>query len=450
MTEYQGYFPREYNLTKDIIEPLDNYLLGVISENEVDWSQMRFTERHFKEMNPTRTQTFMEPYFRKLIEGDDGFFRNKISDFHAKSAMITMLKYEGRNFCHRFSNIDIAKAAETWGRHMMKDNHSPALFIQLLIVMTENGYSPNWDKLYLDVRQKLQNSMNYGNYKTQEMLCILMAVIMIMKAVPSLGGRRMYLEQMDSNWFFLRYLYSVMIHYIIGVRLDNFAALANTMCARKSDYAHMHLFYRAFKENFDTICPDGLKDKRTGELVRTQALYHLEKIEEIITQTEPCNDLNQLCAILFPRKFQQVLKQQRPKTYRELESDIVNLTQSYEELAQKMATMIELQLGACTSEVSDEKEAITAGELSDSFKRFPTQLALALFGSVATLLAHLPSWQHIAPAIQAELLSHQADHNISIANNYGPLNGNIQQQTLEIPAPINQPKIENKNERTRN
>jgi hypothetical protein len=48
-------------------------------------------------------------------------------------------------------------------------------------------------------------------------------------------------------------------------------------------------------------------------------------------------------------------------------------------------------------------------DLASSFLKFPTKIALGMFGGVSTLLAWHPEWQKHAPKIEEQILAQQKD-----------------------------------------
>jgi hypothetical protein len=48
-------------------------------------------------------------------------------------------------------------------------------------------------------------------------------------------------------------------------------------------------------------------------------------------------------------------------------------------------------------------------DLASSFLKFPTKIALGMFGGVSTLLAWHPEWQKAAPQIEEQILSKQKE-----------------------------------------
>ena len=95
-------------------------------------------------------------------------------------------------------------------------------------------------------------------------------------------------------------------------------------------------------------------------------------------------------------------------------------------------------------------------DLASSFLKFPTKIALGMFGGVSTLLAWHPEWQKTAPKIEEQILAQEKEQQdrqeqkqdeildsmekvmnkpatvISHVGNYQP---KIQNQNIDLPAP---------------
>ena len=412
------------DIKEGIIDVLDGYLNGYLTEKDVDWSELRWcARRNRREGGFWDVREALTPYYKKLLLADKCFFRNGNTDSQAKKTLQELLEGEGHYAGRILNDVDIVQAAENWAEQLMADNHDPNFFYWMMKVMLERDYKTDWQKVYDTLKTKLAKARQSGNFKLSEMHCLLMGITMIELTTHSREKKNELFGQVRLNWGFLKYMYSVLIHYIVGMRVDNFAALANTACNRKTSRPYMHLFYKAFKAKFDTLCPEGLIDAHSGESVREQAERHLERMEQIIKSTPQSDALNELCGILFPKVMEEVLKQSRPKTYEELEAAVDDLTNRYNKVLEQL-----------TSAVKDvETDKISADDLTAAFLRFPTNLALGLFGSVSTLLAQNPTWLKYSPQIQEKILAKQEADRIHVEGDY-VLEKNVEHQVEHVAA----------------
>ena len=391
---------------QSIKEPLDRYLAGSITEKEYEWWKWRSSVRYLREKGFPVHEGLM-PYYHRLLMADKVFFRNGSKDTTVKNALIEAIEQDGRNIGSYFNKLDIVKAAENWAERLMPDNHDPSYFFWLMEVILPRSYKPDWNKVYNELKKKLGTASNFGNFKTHELYCLLMGITMIERTPLSREKKDELIGLMRWNWQFIKYMYSVLIHYIVGFRLENFAALANTVC-NKSYFPYMHWFYKAFNENFDKICPEGVFDLHSGRSVRDQALVHMKKMEEIIKSTKPSTELDELFGIIFPKVIEDLNKQKRPKTYEELEKAVDDLTNRY--------NMVLEQLTNAVKDVESDK--ISTEDLTAAFLRFPTDLALGLFGSVSTLLAHNQTWLKCASHIREQILAKHEKPIIHVQGDY--------------------------------
>ena len=386
--------PEYINIQEEIIKPLDLYLAGKISDKRfpyTDWRDDIFVARRnqFYEVREA-----LKPYYHRLFLADKDFFRNGNSDAKVKYALLEAIEREGNHAGSLFAGLDIIKAAENWAERLAPDNHAPTFFFLLIKSLLKRDYKPDWEKLFIVLRDKLVKSRSYGHFKTNELYCILMGITLIERSNLTRDKKNELEELMHGNWQFIKYMYSVLIHYIVGMKVKNFAAVAKSVCC-KSYEPYIHWFYKAFNENFDKICPEEENDRHGGRSVRDQAMVYINKMEEIIKKTNPSTELDELFDILFPIVFENLFNQSRPKTYEELEAAIDDLTIRYNNVLEQLAKAVK----------DVESEAITPEDLTEAFLRFPRDMALTLFGSVSNLLTQNKTWQKYAPTIQEQILN---------------------------------------------
>lgn len=396
-----------FDIELDIIRPVEEYLAGRITENEIDWYSWNSALFTLRQTNFWGVREALTPYYLKFLMADKAFFRNGSTDTKLRNALQKAIEREGHYAGRIFNDVDIVKAVENWGVQLMADNHEPHYFFMLMQTILRRDFKPDWDAIYEQLKIKLAKARSYGNFKTHEMFCLLMGITMIERTSLSREKKDELVGLMRRHWQFIKYMYSVLIHYIVGLKVDNFAAVANSAC-KKSSYPFMHWFYKAFKENFDVLCPEGLIDTHSGKSVREQALVHMKKMEDIIKSTNASTELDELFAILFPKVINDVLRQSRPKTYEELEASVDDLTGRYNKVLEQL-----------TNAVRDvESDKISVEDLTAAFLRFPTHLALSFFGSMSTLLALNLAWQKYAPKIQEQILAKQEADRIHVEGDY--------------------------------
>ena len=388
----------EYNIQRDIVYPIDQYLAGRMTQDELEACDWKWALYDLRKNDYWGVRKALTPYYRRFLMCDKAFFRNGSTDTFLKNALLKSIEREGRYVGRDFNDIDLVKCAEAWAVQLMADNHEPRYFFILMQEILMRDFKPDWNAIYEELKKKLANARNFGNFKTHEMYCVLMGITMIERTDLPREKKDELVMLLRRHWQFIKYMYSVLIHYIVGLKVENFAAVANSAC-KKTSYPFMHWFYKAFNENFDALCPEGLMDPHSGKSVREQALVHKKKMENIIKSTKPSADLDELFAILFPKVINDVMRQARPKTYEELEADIDDLTSRYNKV-----------LSQLTNAVRDvETDKISPEDLTAAFLRLPTVLALSYFGTMSALLALNTTWQKYAPQIQEQILSKQKE-----------------------------------------
>lgn len=377
-------------IDKHIIKPIDLYL-NDNGRPEIEPWKIEFNAKEAKDrfglFNELREA--MKPYYKMLLMADDRFGRNKetvkIKD------IVQGLFFKDSIIGRHMNDVKIVECAEACVKRLVSDTKPPYMFMCLLKHLIQTGYDPGWDLVETDVRKRLSRAPMFGDHKQLEMYCIVMAFRLVMKSDLSDKEKGDKYDEIRCKWEFLRYMFSVMIGVIVGLRSENFASLASSLTKRKSDYGYMHLAYKAFMDNFDKLCPPDLIDAHTNKLVRDQARTHMRSMEIIIKSTVPDDSLTPLCEILFPKKMKAVLAHERPKTYEELERDVQSLTQSYNDFVNRMAQSV--------------RDAISIESLTEAFLRFPPELGMSMYQSVNNLLAQDPVWQRYQSEIQKKILA---------------------------------------------
>ena len=384
-------------ISTHITKHIDSYLNQTGKYEFKPWeiqSHARKALEHFGLFSELREA--MKPYYEMLMKADSRFGLSK--DNKLVMGIVTDLFLNDCVIGKTMNNLDIVDSALRWGKKSAEERNPPYTFFLLLKHLIKTGYDPGWDAVEKDVRGRLKKAHEFGDYWRLEMYCIIMAFRLVMKSNLSDTEKDKKYDEIRDRWDFLRYMYSMMLGVIVGLKSENFAAVASSLAIRKKDYGYMHLAYKAFKENFDKLCPPLLKDSHTGELIRDQAVIHLQKMEDIIKSTPPENDIVPLLEILFSKKMKAVLAHDRPKTYEELEKDIESLTQSYDDVVRQMAQGIRQM-------AQGMEDAISIESLTEAFLRFPCELAMALFQSVHNLLAQDKVWQKYQAEIQQKILA---------------------------------------------
>ena len=216
------------------------------------------------------------------------------------------------------SEKNLITAAENWGENLKrfeKESRRIYRFFHVLEVLLESDCQQDWRALSRELKEMLFKSEVCYDYKTDEVLCVLHAFTMIMQQECPKGEKRELLNLLNQHWLFLKHYYSVMIRHIIGVKWTKFSKVAETvMSSSQSFKPHMHIFYCGLMD-----CVDELHLDRKHQREMDKVLLLMQ--EEMNRVKEPSELLYPLCDAIFPEDFQRLLREHRPKSYKEIEDE---------------------------------------------------------------------------------------------------------------------------------
>lgn len=209
---------------------------------------------------------------------------------------------------------DLMALTETW----IERGDSRTL-LSLLSRLGQTGYETDWQELRTLLDEKLRRmeveGTRNGMKETGYFYCLLHAFTMIMMSELSVEDKMRLLEQFSHQWAFLRTVYSVMVRRIVGLNYTNFAQLSQYVVGGQQDFdPFLHLFHAPLKERFEDLVKMGTK--------RESLTRALDKIEKRMNDTQQSADLDELCEVLFPEEFCNMLNMHRLPSYHELESEI--------------------------------------------------------------------------------------------------------------------------------
>ena len=215
------------------------------------------------------------------------------------------------------SEQDLITAAELWGdnmKHFEKESKRIYRFFHVLEVLLESDCRQDWAGLSQELKEMLFKAEVCYDYKTDEVLCVLHAFSMIMQQEWTKEKKREELNLLNQQWLFLKHYYSVMTRHIIGVKWTKFSKVAETvMTASQSFKPHMHIFYCGLMDCVDELHLDRKHQREMDKIV--------VRMQEELNRCEPSELLYELCDTLFPEDFQRLLREHRPKSYREVEAE---------------------------------------------------------------------------------------------------------------------------------
>lgn len=356
-------------------------------------------------------QRFYSCYLRKELESNEGWvFMNFVAGKDV---------YFGR---WATGNINLMDLTERW----IELGNSRTL-LTLLTRLGQTGYETNWQELRSLLDEKLRRmeveGTRNGTKETGYFYCLLHAFTMIMQSGLSVEEKMRLLSQFSEHWSFLRVVYSVMVRRIVGFNYTNFAQLAQYTVGGQQDYdPFLYLIYCPLKERFEELVAMGTK--------RDSLTRAMDKIEKRMNDTQQSPDLDELCEVLFPEEFRNMLNQHRLPSYHDLECEIdririeLDITQ---ETMNKQAKEMATQLSAAL------KASVPIDVIEQRLLIFPSAIALNVYMPLNTMLQVDAVWNaHSESILQKILAKQQQELQLSMnitAQAGSSVNGVVQQQT---------------------
>ena len=308
---------KEY-IQDSVINPLELLMGNDVEEVSV------YEKYYHREGFPPKDATYqkllhemMLPYYKMYLNGD-----TRICCVGTKLESIRYKMEHAIEDDNQFglwaSEQDLIVAAEGWGDNLNrfeKEEKRIYRFFHLLEMLFRSGCEQDWVNLSEKLKEMLFKAEMCYNYKTDEVLCILHAFTMIMQQEWTLEKKREQLALLNNQWKFLKHYYSVMIRHIIGVRWTSFKKVAETVLkASQSFKPHMHIFYCGLIDCVDELHLDRKHQREMDKII----MLMQEELNRIKDHSEV---LYELCDALFPEDFQRMLRENRPKSYKEVEDE---------------------------------------------------------------------------------------------------------------------------------
>ena len=233
-----------------------------------------------------------------------------------------------------------------------------------------------------------------SDYKTDEVLCILHAFTMIMQQEWTKEKKQEEFNLLNQHWLFLKHYYSVMTRHIIGVKWTSFRKVAETvMSASQSFKPHLHIFYCGLMECVDELHLAPARQRRMDKVILL--------MQEELNRCEPSELLYELCNTLFPEDFQRMLREHRPKSYKEVEDESHKKDELIQEMRVQTKHMHE-QLSK-TQELLQQMvlSAIPIEDVDKELMKYPPGLAWDMLRDLnANVLVNVQrAWRENYPAL---------------------------------------------------
>jgi hypothetical protein len=224
---------------------------------------------------------------------------------------------------------------------------------------------------------------------------VLHAFTMIMQQEWTKEKKQEQFHLLYQHWLFLKHYYSVMTRHIIGVKWTKFSKVTETvMTASQSFKPHMHIFYCGLMD-----CVDELNlDKKHRREMDKICLLMQEELNRVKDHSELLYDL---CDALFPEDFQRMLRENRPKSYKEVEDE----SHRKDELIEKMQAQTKLlhkQLDK-TEETLQQMvlSSIPIEKVDDELMKYPPGMAWDMLGNLNAnpAICVQPAWRENYPTL---------------------------------------------------
>ena len=258
----------------------------------------------------------MVPYYKMYLNGD-----TKLCCIGSRLESI------GREMAHVIADDDqfgswaseqnLIASAEGWGdnmKHFEKESKRIYRFFHVLELLLQSDCQQDWKRLSGELKEMLFKAEVCYDYKTDEVLCILHAFTMIMQQEWTKEKKQEQFHLLNQQWLFLKHYYSVMTRHIIGVKWTSFRKVAETvMSASQSFKPHLQIFYCGLMDCVDELHLAPARQRRMDKVILL--------MQEELNRCEPSELLYELCNTLFPEDFQRMLREHRPKSYKEVEGE---------------------------------------------------------------------------------------------------------------------------------
>ena len=323
-----------------VISHLERLMNGGSGETDVDSSEKYYLHGGYppKDSEFKRTlHEMMVPYYEMYLNGDYQLCKPNMESIRLQMKKIIDVDEE---FGRWSSEQDLITSAEGWGDNLKRipeDERIKKQYFYVLKALLQADCKQDWHRLSEELKKMLFKAKVYSDYKTDEVLCALHAFAMIMQQEWTKEKKTENLELLRQQWKFMKHYYSVMTRHIVGVKWTQFDKVAETvMTSSQSFKPHMHIFYCGLMDCVDELHLDKKHQRKMDKICL--------QMQNEITKYEPSDLLYELCDAIFPEDFQRMLRENRPKSYKEIEDESHLKDELIQQLkAQTSRTCMELE-----------------------------------------------------------------------------------------------------------
>ncbi len=338
----------------------------------------------------------MVPYYKMYLNGDTRLCcaGSKLESIGREMAQVIA---DDDQFGSWASEQNLIASAEGWGdnmKHYEKESKRIYRFFHVLELLLQSDCQQDWKSLSDELKKMLFKAEVCYDYKTDEVLCILHAFTMIMQQEWTKEKKQEVFHLLNQHWLFLKHYYSVMTRHIIGVKWTSFRKVAETvMSASQSFKPHLQIFYCGLMDCVDELHLPPARQRRMDKVILL--------MQEELNRCEPSELLHELCDTLFPEDFQRMLREHRPKSYKEVEDEIHKKDELIKQI-QKQNQQLKSDLDA-TKEVLEQMilSSIPIKDVDAELEQYPPAMAweLLLKLNESPILNVFEAWHNAYPTL---------------------------------------------------
>lgn len=391
------------NCKEYIQDSIINRLERLMGNDEVD--DVNLWEKYgSKGLTPMKDSVYksllhamMVPYYKMYLNGDTRL-----------CCIGSRLESIGREMAHVIADDDqfgswaseqkLIVAAENWGdnmKHFEKESKRIYRFFHVLELLLQHDCQQDWESMSGELKEMLFKAEVCYDYKTDEVLCVLHAFTMIMQQEWTKEKKQEQFHLLYQHWLFLKHYYSVMTRHIIGVKWTKYSKVTETvMTASQAFKPHMHIYYCGLMDCVDELNLDK-KHRREMDKICLQMQEELNRVKD---HSELLYDL---CDALFPEDFQRMLRENRPKSYKEVEDESHRKDELIKQI-QKQNKQLKSDLDA-TKEVLEQMilSSIPIKDVDVELEQYPPAMSweLLLKLNESPILNAFEAWHNAYPAL---------------------------------------------------
>ena len=307
---------KEY-IQDDVIAHLERLMNGDNGEPEVNLYEKYGLQGGYPPKDAvykSLLHAMMVPYYKMYLNGDYQLCKPNMEFIRLQMKRAID---DDDQFGRWASEQDLIISAEGWGENLKRipeEERIKKQYFFVLKALLQTDCQQDWHRLSEELKEMLFKAEVYSDYKTDEVLCVLHAFTMIMQQDWTKEKKAENLELLRQQWKFMKHYYSVMIRHIVGVKWTQFHKVAETvMTSSQSFKPHMHIFYSGLIDCIDELHLDKKHQRKMDKICL--------QMQDEITRHEPSDLLYELCDAVFPEDFQRLLRENRPKSYKEIEDE---------------------------------------------------------------------------------------------------------------------------------